>query len=48
LAWPTNAPAASLQSAPAITGLFTNIPSATNPYTNPIVEPEQYFRLILN
>jgi hypothetical protein len=34
LTW-TNA-AFDLKSAPAITGGFTNIPNATNPYTNPI------------
>jgi uncharacterized repeat protein (TIGR03803 family) len=38
-----------LQSAPAITGNFTNIPGATNsPYTNPIVGAPKYFRLISN
>jgi hypothetical protein len=34
-----------LQSAPAITGPFTNLPAATSPYTNPIAGPQQFFRL---
>jgi hypothetical protein len=35
-----------LQSAPAVTGTFTNIPGATNsPYTNPITAAQQFFRL---
>jgi hypothetical protein len=37
-----------LQSAPAITGIFTNIPGATNPHTNIPTGPQQYFRLRLN
>jgi len=37
-----------LQSAPTTTGTFTNIPSATSPYTNAITAPPQYFRLKLN
>ncbi len=43
LSW-TNA-GFSLQSAPAITGTFTNIPGATSPYTNPLTGPQQFFRL---
>ena len=43
LSW-TNA-GFNLQSAPTITSTFTNIPGATSPYTNPISEPQQYFRL---
>jgi hypothetical protein len=35
----------SLQSAAAIDSTFTNIPGATSPYTNPIVGPQQFFRL---
>jgi len=46
LSW-TNA-AFSLQCAPDITGVFTNIPTATNPWTNPITGDQQYFRLIAN
>jgi hypothetical protein len=44
LTW-TNA-AFSLQSAPAITGTFTDISGATSPYTNPVSGVQQYFRLI--
>lgn len=38
-------PSFSLQSAPAINGVFTNIPDATSPYTNSITGAELYFRL---
>jgi hypothetical protein len=41
----TNA-AFSLQSAPTITGTFTNIPGATSPYTNPISGGQRVFRLV--
>ena len=34
-----------LQSAPAVTATFTNIPGATNPYTNPILGAQQFYRL---
>jgi hypothetical protein len=34
-----------LLSAPAITGVFTNIPGATSPYTNPITGLQRFFRL---
>ncbi len=38
-----------LQSAPLVTGTYTNIPGATNsPYTNPITGTQQFFRLIGN
>lgn len=46
LSW-TNA-ALALQSAPAISGTFTNLPGATSPYTNPISGAQQFFRLISN
>ena len=36
----------SLQSAPLATGTYTNITSATSPYTNPITGKQKYFRLI--
>ena len=45
LTWPTNAAGFTLQSAPALTGTFTNIPGATNPYTNPIAGAQQFYRL---
>jgi hypothetical protein len=34
-----------LQAAPLINGGYTNVPGATSPHTNPIVGPQQYFRL---
>ena len=37
-----------LQSAPAVTETFTNIPSATSPYTNVMTGAQQFFRLISN
>jgi hypothetical protein len=46
LSW-TNA-AFGLQSAPAITDAFTNIPGATSPHTNLITGAQQFFRLISN
>ena len=48
LTWATNAAGFTLQSAPAITGTFTNLPGATSPYTNPIAGAQQFFRLISN
>lgn len=41
-------PAFSLQAAPYITGIYTNIPGATSPYTNSMFAPQQFFRLIGN
>lgn len=46
LSW-TNS-AFTLQAAPFVTGLYTNIPGATSPYTNPVTGTQQYFRLIAN
>lgn len=37
-----------LQSAPAASGTFTNIPGATSPYTNSITGAQKFFRLISN
>jgi hypothetical protein len=34
-----------LQSAPFVTGPFTNLPAATSPYVNPLTAPKQFFRL---
>jgi len=50
LSWPANVAGFdytgyTLQSAPALTGTFTNLPAATNPSTNPIAGPQQFFRL---
>jgi hypothetical protein len=36
----------SLQSAPLVTGTYTNVMDATSPYTNPITDSHQFFRLI--
>jgi uncharacterized repeat protein (TIGR03803 family) len=44
LGW--NNPAFALQSAPSISGTYTNIPGATSPYTNAVADPQQFFRLI--
>ena len=46
LSWNDPASAFSLQSAPAVTGTFTNIPGATSPYTNPVTGAQQFFRLM--
>jgi hypothetical protein len=46
LGW-TNA-AFCLESAPTITGTFTNVPGTSSPHTNPISGGQQYFRLISN
>ena len=53
LTWPTNVAGFdytgyTLQSAPALTGTFTNLPAATSPNTNPIAGPQTFFRLISN
>src|SRR5262249_48485976 len=38
-------PAFNLQAAPAVTGVYTNIPGATSPYTNTIGSSPKFFRL---
>jgi uncharacterized repeat protein (TIGR03803 family) len=50
LSWPTRVAGFDyagyrLQSAPALTGPFTDIPAATSPYTKNITAPQQFFRL---
>ena len=50
LTWPANTAGFDytgfiLQSAPAVTGTFTNIPGATSPYTNPVAAAQQFYRL---
>jgi len=50
LSWPTNVAGFdytgyTLQSAPALIGTFTNLLPGTSPYTNPIVAPQQFYRL---
>ena len=46
LSW--NDPSFVLQSAPAVTGTYTNIPGATSPYTNTLTGPQQFFRLLVS
>ncbi len=41
-------PAFSLFAAPAVTGTYTNVPSATSPYTNHFTSPQKFFRLQAN
>ena len=48
LTWPANAVGYTLQSAPASTGTFTNVPGAISPYTIIPTDPQQFFRLISN
>jgi hypothetical protein len=43
LSW--NDPGFSLQTAPTVTGIFTNIPGAVSPYTNATAGPARFFRL---
>lgn len=38
----------SLQAAPDISATFTNVPSASSPYTNPATAPREFFRLKMN
>jgi hypothetical protein len=46
LSWTNGAFA--LQAAPEVTGVYTNIPGAASPYTNPASASRQFFRLIAN
>lgn len=41
-------PAFILQTAPSLTGVFTNLSTATSPYTNAINGSQQFFRLEMN
>ena len=41
-------PSFSLQSAPAVTGVYTNVSGASSPYTNAATSPQQFFRLLGN
>jgi hypothetical protein len=43
LTW--NNPVFGLQTAPSLTGAYTNVSGATSPYTNPITGTQQFFRL---
>jgi hypothetical protein len=46
LSWNDPASVFVLQAAPTVNGIFTNIPSASSPYTNAITNPQQYFQLV--
>ena len=46
LNWTT--PGFNLQTAPAVTGTYYNVPGATSPYTNTISGSQQFFRLQVN
>jgi hypothetical protein len=46
LTW--NNSAFSLQSAPTLSGIFTNVPGATSPSTNALASSQMYFRLQAN
>ena len=46
LSWPD--PSYALQSCPLATGVYTNVPGATSPYTNALSARQQFFRLIGN
>jgi hypothetical protein len=50
LSWNDPAAVFSLQAAPNVTGVYTNIPGATSPYTNTntITGTQQFFRLMAN
>jgi len=41
-------PACELQAASAAIGIFTTVPGAVSPYTNPVSETQKYFRLKAN
>jgi uncharacterized repeat protein (TIGR03803 family) len=38
----------SLQAASAVSGVYTNLPGATSPYTNSLIAPQSFFRLQAN
>jgi uncharacterized repeat protein (TIGR03803 family) len=48
LSWTDPASAFSLQSAPLVTGAYTNVSGASSPYTNAISGPTEFFRLQAN
>jgi len=45
LSWTNSTLSYSLQAAPALDGIYTNIPGATSPYTNAMTAPQMFFRL---
>jgi hypothetical protein len=46
LSWNDPASVFALQTAPAATGVFTNVPGAASPYTNAITGAQQFFQLV--
>jgi uncharacterized repeat protein (TIGR03803 family) len=48
LSWTDPTSAFSLQSAPLVMGVYTNVSGATSPYTNAISGPTEFFRLQAN
>jgi hypothetical protein len=46
LSWNDPASVFALQAAPAVTGVFTNVPGAASPYTNAITGGQQFFQLL--
>lgn len=45
LSWADPASAFALQVAPAVTGVYSNVPGAVSPYTNPVTGSQSFFRL---
>jgi uncharacterized repeat protein (TIGR03803 family) len=41
-------PSFSLQAAPTLTGVYTNVPAAVSPFSYPVMEPQMFFRLRSN
>ena len=48
LRWNDLASAFSLQAAPAVAGVYTNVPGAVSPFTNAIARSQEFFRLQSN
>jgi hypothetical protein len=46
LSWNDPASIFALQAAPAVTGVFTNVPGAASPFTNAITGSQQFFQLV--
>jgi uncharacterized repeat protein (TIGR03803 family) len=48
LTWSDPTSAFSLQASPTVAGVYTNLPGASSPYTNPVTGSARYFRLKSN
>jgi hypothetical protein len=46
ISWSPATPGQTLQWAPSVTGPWTDITGATNPYTSPASEPQRYYRIV--